>query len=67
MGNEKQLVIAHLSDLHLTASDHHSRRNPKIFGTLKGMNEAFRNIIKSRPIRDANLIIVTGDITDVEI
>ncbi len=64
MENEKQFVIAHLSDLHLTASDYHSRRNPKIFGALKGMNEAFRNIIKSQPIRDANLIIVTGDITD---
>jgi 3',5'-cyclic AMP phosphodiesterase CpdA len=64
MENEKQFVIAHLSDLHLTASDKHSRRNAKIFGSLKGMNEAFRNIIKSRPIRDADLIIVTGDITD---
>lgn len=28
------------------------------------MNEAFREIIKSRPIREADLIIVTGDITD---
>jgi 3',5'-cyclic AMP phosphodiesterase CpdA len=64
MEKEKQFVIAHLSDLHLTASDNHSRRNPRIFSSLKGMNEAFRNIIKSRPIRDANLIIVTGDITD---
>ena len=64
MENEKQFVIAHLSDLHLTASDNQGRRNAKIFGTLKGMNEAFRNLVKSRPIRDADLIIVTGDITD---
>jgi 3',5'-cyclic AMP phosphodiesterase CpdA len=64
MEKEKQFVIAHLSDLHLTASDNHSRRNAKIFSSLTGMNEAFRNIIKSRPIRDADLIIVTGDITD---
>jgi 3',5'-cyclic AMP phosphodiesterase CpdA len=64
MENEKQFVIAHLSDLHLTASDYHSRRNPKIFGTLTGMNEAFRTIIKSQPIRDADLTIVSGDVTD---
>jgi 3',5'-cyclic AMP phosphodiesterase CpdA len=64
MENEKQFVIAHLSDLHLTASDNKGRRSPRIFGSLKGMNEAFRNIIKSQPIRDADLIIVTGDITD---
>jgi 3',5'-cyclic AMP phosphodiesterase CpdA len=64
MENEKQLVIAHLSDLHLTALDHQRRHNAKFFTSIKGMNEAFRNIIKSQPIRDADLIIVTGDVTD---
>ncbi len=64
MENEKQFVIAHLSDLHLTALDSQSRRKAKIFGFQKSMNEAFGNIIKSRPIRDADLIIVTGDVTD---
>jgi 3',5'-cyclic AMP phosphodiesterase CpdA len=64
MEKDKQIVIAHLSDLHLTALDHQGRHKARIFGSLKGMNEAFRNIIKSRPIRDADLIIVTGDITD---
>jgi 3',5'-cyclic AMP phosphodiesterase CpdA len=64
MENEKQFVIAHLSDLHLTASDNQNRRNAKIFSVQKGMNEAFRNIIKSKPIKDADLVIVTGDVTD---
>jgi 3',5'-cyclic AMP phosphodiesterase CpdA len=64
MENEKQVVIAHLSDLHLTASDNQGRRNARIFGYKKDANEAFRNIIKSQPIRDANLIIITGDVTN---
>jgi len=64
MEGTKQFVIAHLSDLHLTASDDQSRRRSRIFNTLRGMNEAFRKIIKSEAIRQADLIIVTGDITD---
>ena len=64
MNNNKQLVIAHLSDLHLTASDDLSRSHPRILGTIKGMNEAFRKIVGSDAIREADLIIITGDITD---
>jgi len=64
MESEKQVVIAHLSDLHLTASDDQSRSRPRVFGSLKGMNEAFRKIMKSQPIRQADLVIVTGDVTD---
>jgi 3',5'-cyclic AMP phosphodiesterase CpdA len=64
MENEKELLIAHLSDLHLTSPDRQSRRKARIFRSLKDTNEVFRNIIKSQPIRDANLIIITGDITN---
>jgi 3',5'-cyclic AMP phosphodiesterase CpdA len=64
MVNDKHFVIAHLSDLHLTSSDDKSRSRPRMFGSIKGMNEAFRKIIKSEPVTQANLIIVTGDVTD---
>ncbi len=64
MENEKQIVIAHLSDLHLTGRDNQGRRRTRIFGTLKDNNETFKNIIKSQPIRGADLVIVTGDVTN---
>jgi 3',5'-cyclic AMP phosphodiesterase CpdA len=60
MSKDKQFVIAHLTDLHLTASDDEAKMNR----TLKGMNGAFRRIIKNEAIRQADLIIVTGDVTD---
>lgn len=56
--------IAHLSDLHLTSSDNKARSQPNIFDPLKGMNMAFRNIIKSKIIKDSDLVLVTGDVTD---
>jgi len=56
--------IIHLSDLHLTSDDDASRTEPKIFGSLKGMNDAFRKISRSAKVQEANLILVTGDITD---
>jgi len=60
----KPLIIAHLSDLHLTASDTASRSEPKLFGKLRGMNQAFRQIVKTKPIQQADLVLVTGDVTD---
>ena len=63
MEKNQHFVIAHLSDLHLTASDD-EKRKARIFGSLSGMNEAFRKIIKSETISQANLIIITGDVTD---
>jgi Icc-related predicted phosphoesterase len=64
MVNWKPFKIVHLSDLHLTASDDMIRSEPKLFGQLKGMNAAFRGIIKTRPVQEADLIVVTGDVTD---
>ncbi len=56
--------IAHLSDLHLTSSDNLARSEPRLFGSLRGMNVAFRKIVQSEPVQKANLILVTGDVTD---
>jgi 3',5'-cyclic AMP phosphodiesterase CpdA len=60
----KQFVIAHLSDLHLTAAEHQGRGRARVLDYLNGANEAFKKIIKSQPICEADLIIVTGDVTD---
>ncbi len=56
--------IVHLSDLHLTPSDGKARSEPNILGPLKGMNENFRQLLTQKSITNANLILVTGDITD---
>lgn len=56
--------IAHLSDLHLTAGDVDARHEPKLGNRLTGMNQAFRRIAAARPIQQADLILITGDITD---
>lgn len=61
---KEKIIIAHLSDLHLTESNRQKRRNPRISGRVKGMNDAFKNIITSKPIKEADLIIITGDVTD---
>jgi 3',5'-cyclic AMP phosphodiesterase CpdA len=59
-----QFRIVHLSDLHLTKSDKDRRTSLEVFKPLKGMNSAFREIIASKPVQDADLILLTGDITD---
>jgi 3',5'-cyclic AMP phosphodiesterase CpdA len=64
MANNKDFKIVHLSDLHLTSSDRASRSEPKLFGSLRGMNAAFRKLAKSRPLQEADLILITGDVTD---
>jgi 3',5'-cyclic AMP phosphodiesterase CpdA len=56
--------IAHLSDLHLTAADRASRSEPTLSERLKGMNDAFRRLLRSDPLQQADLLIITGDITD---
>lgn len=58
------MKIVHFSDLHLTAKDNQSRSEPKLFGRLEGMNEAFRRLVQLPQVRDADLLLVTGDITD---
>jgi len=64
MCNQNIFRIIHLSDLHLTASDEYARSEPKLFGKLIGMNQAFRTIIQSEYVQQANLIVITGDVTD---
>jgi len=64
MRREQPFRIAHLSDLHLTADDNASRSEPKLYGRLRGMNAAFRRVVASDGVRDANLVLVTGDVTD---
>jgi 3',5'-cyclic AMP phosphodiesterase CpdA len=64
MAKSSAFVIAHLSDLHLTASDDGRRSEPRLFGALTGMNDAFRKVVRSPDIQHANLVLVTGDVTD---
>ena len=64
MVKNKAFSIAHLSDLHLTKTDDAERTEPKLFGKLKGMNEAFRKILKTDPIQKSDLVLVTGDVAD---
>ena len=64
MVNQKPFRITPLSDLHLTKTDGASRSEPKLFKALKGMNNAFRKIVASKPIQKSDLILVTGDVTD---
>ena len=56
--------ILHLSDLHLTADPNGKRFEPKLNGQLTGMNDAFRKVLASPAAQDADLILVTGDVTD---
>ncbi len=57
-------TIAHLSDLHLTSQDDQPRSEPQLFGKLRGMNQAFRNLAASAPVQACDQLILTGDITD---
>ena len=62
---EKKYVIAHLSDLHITARDDDSRYEMSLpHERLKGMNDAFKSLLASRLIQAADHIVITGDITD---
>ena len=56
-------TIAHLSDLHLT-SDPKARRLEPTLGRLVGMNAACKYVLNSIEVRQCNLILVTGDVTD---
>ncbi|MFB3896815.1 MAG: metallophosphoesterase [bacterium] len=64
MVTQKSYQIVHLSDPHLTAKDNDKRTQPDIFGALTGMNKSFRNLLKSPILKEADLLIITGDITD---
>lgn len=66
MGTIKPYRIVHLSDLHLTPSDNIGRTEVSLPGkNLYGMNEVFRKILKTNNIQESDLILITGDITDV--
>lgn len=56
--------IVHLSDLHLTINDGDCRSETKRFASLRGMNQAFRRLLHTRRVQDADLLLVTGDVTD---
>jgi 3',5'-cyclic AMP phosphodiesterase CpdA len=56
--------IVHLSDLHLTADDSAPRSEARLFGHLRGMNDAWRRLVASPAVRAADLLLVTGDVTD---
>lgn len=56
--------IVHLSDLHLTKHDNDKRSELKLFGKLTGMNAAFRALLATDLVKDSDLILVTGDVTD---
>ena len=59
-------LIAHLSDLHLTPNDDKGRTEVSLPGkNLYGMNNAFREILKTNQIQESDLILITGDITDL--
>jgi 3',5'-cyclic AMP phosphodiesterase CpdA len=56
--------IVHLSDLHLTAKDTDSRSEPRLFGRLRGMNANWRRVMEQPEVKRADLLLVTGDVTD---
>lgn len=56
------MKIIQLTDLHLTKKNSDQRTG--IFDGLTGMNQNFVKIINSSEIMEADLILVTGDVTD---
>lgn len=64
MPNRKPFRIVQLTDLHLTARDELARSEPRLFGSLRGMNAAFRGLLASAPVQRADVVLATGDITD---
>jgi len=56
--------IAHLSDLHLTPRDSDRRSEAWFFGAQQGMNDAFRRLVDAPQLQAADLLLVTGDVTD---
>jgi 3',5'-cyclic AMP phosphodiesterase CpdA len=56
--------IVHLSDLHLTDNDARPRSEPRLLRPLRGMNAAFRTLLRAPEVQNADLLLVTGDVTD---
>jgi 3',5'-cyclic AMP phosphodiesterase CpdA len=57
---KKSLSIAHLSDLHLTATDGRRRKEDR----ARGMNANLGRLFGHNSIREADLVLITGDISD---
>lgn len=64
MSAKKNFKIVQLSDLHLTDNDNDKRTEVNLFSPLTGMNEAFRKVINSKLVQGADLVVISGDITD---
>ncbi len=56
----KQYTIAHLSDLHLTINNEEKRKEDK----KRNMNANLVRILNHSSVQEADLVVVTGDITD---
>ncbi len=54
------LKIAHLSDLHLTATDDGRRKEDR----ARNMNANLCRLLHHAPIQEAELVAVTGDVSD---
>jgi 3',5'-cyclic AMP phosphodiesterase CpdA len=57
---KKTLSIAHLSDLHLTTTDGGRRKQDG----ARGMNANLDRILTQPVVREADLVLITGDISD---
>jgi 3',5'-cyclic AMP phosphodiesterase CpdA len=58
MGNS--LSIAHLSDLHLTATDGGRRKEDR----ARGMNANLGRLLAHPTVQEADLVLITGDVSD---
>ncbi len=54
------LSITHLSDLHLTATDGGRRKEDR----ARGMNANLGHLLQHHPVREADLVLITGDVSD---
>jgi 3',5'-cyclic AMP phosphodiesterase CpdA len=54
------ISIAHLSDLHLTATDDGHRKEDR----ARSMNSNLSRLLQHGPIQTADLVLITGDISD---
>ena len=61
MNTRRKLIsIAHLSDLHLTATADGSRKEDR----ARNMNANLDRLLHHEPVNNADLIIITGDVSD---
>ena len=56
----QSLSIAHLSDLHLTATSNGRRKEDG----ARGMNANLGRLLDQQAVREADLVLITGDVSD---